>query len=99
MKFWDGPGRPDPNYQDFGVWRRWADGSWNHRPFLKRIINPVLRLLQRGPRPWVIASVCVMPTNGGLPHFLRYSFERVPRPRPGSLCSKSVGSTHGTGKI
>ncbi len=44
------------------VWVRFGD-HWSHRPWWKVVINAALRRLQpRHPRPFVIATVSVLPT-------------------------------------
>lgn len=61
--------------------RSWAleyDGTWRHRPIVKRVINNLLRRLQTRSRPahlLVLTSVCDINTNP--PTVLRYEFARI----------------------
>lgn len=54
-----------------------SDGTWNHAPTRKVIINPILRKLQWWTdRPYVIGSICEW-NEYGRPVFVKYAFQRV----------------------
>lgn len=56
------------------------DGRWYHGPWLKRLVNPILRALQFWhPEPYVIFSKCTNYNQPEEPRLLGYGFGRVRR--------------------
>lgn len=58
------------------------DGRWCHGPLWKRIINPILRVVQFwSDRPYVFYSRCSHYDGDDPPRFISYGFGRVRRLR------------------
>jgi hypothetical protein len=56
---------------------QWEDGSWGHRPPIKRIINTILRGVQFFTnKPYLIWSQCEVKDNRPI-RFIKYHFGRI----------------------